>query len=48
MVVLIGFGVTAVFDHGARGGVLQAGIVGVDCDGAGERCNGVVFLSRFR
>ena len=46
--MLIGFGVAAVFDHGARGGVLQSRIVGIDRYGAGERCNGVVFLSCFR
>ena len=46
-VVLVGFGVTAVFDHRAPGGVLEAGIIGIDCDGACERGDSLVFLSSF-
>ena len=45
VVVFVGFGVTAVFDHRAGGGVLQAGVIGIDCDGACESGDSLIFLS---
>ena len=40
--------VAAVFDHGARAGLLQPDAAGIDFDGARERCDSFIALARLR
>ena len=48
LVVRVCLRVTAIFNHGARAGLLQADAAGIDFDRARERCHSFTALTRLR